>query len=522
VTSQVLAGLGVLLFSVGAFLRLESRHRRERVESERARRAAGAPTGRLDESINMLRRTQPDLVADTTFTSRQLQVLLALGAVVALCLDLSVHLTVMVLVGGAIVLYLVSLIVRLRLFRLGLNQEGLIRIDDETARHYPAELLPTYTVLVPAYGEPEVFGRLVGNLRAIDYPRHKLEIMLLLEADDEETIAAAREAVLGSTDFTIVLVPPAEPRTKPKALNYGLIEARGEIVSVYDAEDRPDVLQLRKAAMALAAAPPDVACVQARLAFFNPQQNLLTRWFTLDYRMWFGELLPGLVRLNAPIPLGGTSNHFRRSALLDAGAWDAYNVTEDADLGIRLYRLGYRTGVIDSVTLEEANSDLVNWVKQRSRWYKGYAQTLLVHLRHPREFKQQIGLRPLLLTCLFIGGTPLLAAINSFFWACVIVWFIFQPHFFREVLPTLTYFLGMISWIAGNAFILYSWLLSARRTEDRLVIAAILSPLYWIMMAMAATKAMIQLITAPSYWEKTQHGLDVDDAEAAESGVKAA
>jgi glycosyltransferase XagB len=268
------------------------------------------------------------------------------------------------------------------------------------------------------------------------------------------------------------------------------------------------VLQLRKAAIALMASPPEVACVQARLGFFNPQQNLLTKWFTLDYRMWFGELLPGLVQLQAPIPLGGTSNHFRKEVLLEVGAWDAFNVTEDADLGLRLYRLGYRTGVVDSMTLEEANSDFVNWIKQRSRWYKGYAQTLLVHLRDPRAFRRDVGLRGMLLACLFIGGTPLLAVMNSFFWTCVIVWFIFQPHFFMEVLPTLTYFLGMISWIAGNALMLYMWLIGARRSEDKLALAAVLSPLYWLMMAAAATKAALQLVTAPSYWEKTQHGLD--------------
>jgi cellulose synthase/poly-beta-1,6-N-acetylglucosamine synthase-like glycosyltransferase len=520
VISQLLAATGLILCCVGGLLRLQGRRGEMQRQADRAAESARGNTTRLQLSIDLLRRAHPDQVADTTFSVGQLQVLLILGVVISLCLVASVHLTIMVLVGAVIVLYLASLTVRLRLFRLGLDQDALVQIDDRAARAFPDDHLPTYTVLVPAYGEPEVFGRLVDNLRALEYPRDKLEIMLLLEADDTETIAAARQAIGHALDFSVVLVPAAEPRTKPKALNYGLIKARGDLVAVYDAEDRPDPLQLRKAAMVLADAPADVACVQAKLGFFNPNQNLITRWFTLDYRMWFGELLPGLVRLRAPIPLGGTSNHFRRLMLLEVGAWDAFNVTEDADLGIRLYRAGYRTGVLDSVTLEEANSDVVNWVKQRSRWYKGYAQTLLVHLRQPGRFRHEIGLRPLLLTCLFVGGTPMLAVLNSFFWACVIVWFIFQPHFFREVLPTLTYFLGMISWIGGNAVILYTWLLSARRAEDKLVVAAILSPLYWILMAMAATKAAVQLITAPSYWEKTQHGLDQASAE--ETGRAAA
>ena len=462
---------------------------------------------RLYQSINLLRSKHPDWVADVTLTPTQRGWILAVVGLVVASSILSPTITVMVLVAGTMLLYAASLIVRLKLFRLGLNGQGLIRVDDDFAKSYPAKLLPTFSVLVPAFHEPEVFGSLVEHLRQLDYPSDKVEFLLLLEADDNETVAAA-DAIRDAEGFHIVLVPAAEPRTKPKALNYGLMQATGDIVTIYDAEDRPDSLQLRKAAIALAHAPDDVACVQARLGFFNPEQNLLTRWFTLDYRMWFGELLPGLVQLHAPIPLGGTSNHFRRSALLDVGAWDAFNVTEDAELGLRFYRLGYRTGVIDSVTLEEANSDFVNWVKQRSRWYKGYAQTLLVHLRNPGALRNDVGLRGFLWTSLLVGGTPLLATLNPFFWVSVVVWFVFHPHFFREVLPTASYFLGMVSWIAGNGMVFYMWLLNGRRSEGRLTVAAALAPVYWVMMAMAAVKAAAQLITAPSYWEKTQHGLD--------------
>lgn len=506
--SRLLAGLGVIALTTGLFLRV-----RERVETARRERQQDAPqalwASRLQLSLNLLRRTHPDFVADTTLSPKQALTLVVLLGVVGFFLAMSVHLTVMVLVAAAIILYITALLVRVHIFRLGLAKKGTVKISDDFARNYPADLLPSYTVLVPAYHEPEVCERLVENLRALDYPQHRLEIMLLLEADDEATISAAVDAVGDSSIFSIVKVPAAEPRTKPKALNYGLIKARGEVVTVYDAEDQPDVLQLRKAAIAIAYAPADVVCLQAKLDFFNPQQNLLTKWFTLDYRIWFGELLPGLAQLQVPIPLGGTSNHFRTSVLLEVGGWDAFNVTEDADLGLRLYRLGYRTGVLDSTTLEEANSDFVNWIKQRSRWYKGYAQTLLVHLRDPRAFHREVGLRAMLFACLFVGGTPLLAAMNAFFWTCVIVWFLFHPHFFLEVLPTLTYFLGLISWVLGNAWVTYSWLLSARRSEDKLILAALLSPLYWIMMAAAAIKAVVQLVTDPSYWEKTQHGLDL-------------
>jgi cellulose synthase/poly-beta-1,6-N-acetylglucosamine synthase-like glycosyltransferase len=401
------------------------------------------------------------------------------------------------------------MLLRIHLFRLALNGRGVVRISDEKARAEPDDSFPSYSVLVPAFREPEVCERLVRNLRRLDYPSDRIEILLLLEEDDTETVEAARAAVGDAEDVRIVLVPDRRPRTKPKALNFGLTVSRGSIVTIFDAEDRPDPLQLRKAAMALGAAPPEVACVQAQLGFFNPNQNLITKWFTIEYGMWFGLLLPGLAQLDAPIPLGGTSNHFRREVLLELNAWDPFNVTEDADLGIRMRRAGYRSGVIDSVTLEEANSDFVNWVKQRSRWYKGYAQTILVHFRHPSSLYRELGLKELSLFLLFVGGTPLLALLNPFFWLLTSLWWVGHPAIFRNLFPTGIYFLGLICWVAGNFIFLYFCMLSVRgRNKSKLWVAAILVPLYWVMMAMAALKAAMQLVSDPSYWEKTTHGLD--------------
>jgi glycosyltransferase involved in cell wall biosynthesis len=206
--------------------------------------------------------------------------------------------------------------------------------------------------------------------------------------------------------FEVVVVPPVGPRTKPKALNYALLDSTGDIVCIYDAEDRPDPLQLKKVAATFRQLGPEYACVQAELAYFNADENLITRWFAVEYRAWFTQFLPQLSRVEAPIPLGGTSNHFRRELLVQLGAWDPYNVTEDADLGIRLHRQGYRVAVLDSVTYEEANTDFVNWIKQRSRWYKGYAQTYLVHMRHPIRLLRDVGLAGFVRFNLFVGGTP--------------------------------------------------------------------------------------------------------------------
>jgi cellulose synthase/poly-beta-1,6-N-acetylglucosamine synthase-like glycosyltransferase len=470
-----------------------------------------APTeqDRLWFSVDGLRDSRPELSADRTLSFGQRRGIIAVAAIAIVALLASWHATMIAIVASLTVLYLASLLLRLRLYHLALNGKGIIRITDDEARAYPDERLPTYTVLVPAFREPSVCERLVTNLRRLEYPADRLEILLLLEEDDLDTIDAAHDAVGDADDVQIILVPESKPRTKPKALNYGLTISSGSIVTIYDAEDRPDPLQLRKAAMALSAAPPEVACVQAQLAFFNPTQNIITKWFTIEYRMWFGQLLPGLAQLDAPIPLGGTSNHFRREVLVALHAWDPYNVTEDADLGIRMHRSGYRSGVLDSVTLEEANSDFINWVKQRSRWYKGYTQTLLVHLRHPRAVFREIGFSQLLLFILFVGGTPLLSLLNPIFWVLTSLWWLAHPTFMNNLFPTGVYFAGLICWIFGNFVMAYSCLLTVRGPESRkLRLAAVLVPVYWVMMSIAAVKAGLQLFSAPSYWEKTTHGLD--------------
>jgi cellulose synthase/poly-beta-1,6-N-acetylglucosamine synthase-like glycosyltransferase len=237
--------------------------------------------------------------------------------------------------------------------------------------------------------------------------------------------------------------------------------------------------------------------------------------------MWFSLFLPGLATMSAPIPLGGTSNHFRRDVLEELGAWDPHNVTEDADLGIRLHREGYTVRILDSVTLEEANSDFVNWIKQRSRWYKGYLQTWLVHLRHPRRLVREMGWKGFVQFNLFVGGTPVLAVLNPLFRFMTLYWFVGPEHwanaghtsshpaFIKDMFPAPVFYLGLVCFVFGNFITAYLTILTSRlmkRTD--LLWAALLVPLYWVMMSIAAIKALIQLISAPTFWEKTTHGLD--------------
>jgi len=469
---------------------------------------------RLHASTNGLRDRYPLQSALPILSVRQQKVLMGVAVAVLVLAVVSPLNTAIGLIAISTLVYLATVVYRVLLFRSSMSSGHVDVVTDAEARSLPDEGLPVYTVLVPAYREPEVVTRLLAGLAGLEYPPERLDVKILLEEDDQVTIDAVR-AIEAGPEVEVVLIPAGEPRTKPKALNYGLTLARGEMVTIYDAEDRPDPLQLRRAVVAFLRHGPEVGCIQSKLSFDNIDQNLITRWFSIEYAMWFSFFLPGLVRFDAPLPLGGTSNHMRRHAVEELGGWDPHNVTEDADLGIRLHRHGYKVGVLESTTLEEANSDFVNWVKQRSRWYKGYLQTWLVHMREPRRLWRDLGGRGFLQFNLFVGGTPLLALLNPFFWTLTIVWFVGKPAVIQSLFPAPVFYTGLVCWAFGNFTIAYLSIISAcimGRAE--LVFAAMLSPLYWVMMSLAATKALVQLITAPSFWEKTTHGLSDQDPSA--------
>ncbi|MFN0025672.1 MAG: glycosyltransferase family 2 protein [Acidimicrobiales bacterium] len=463
----------------------------------------------VHEAINGLRQRNPAESASTNLTDRQIGVVFSWLALVVLGLALFPRVLIVGHIALITAVYSVVVAYRVILHGRSFDAAALIQVPDELARATPDSDLPRYTVLVPCYREPAVVADLVRALGALEYPADKLEIMLLLEADDRETV----DAVLAIDEqdrlgLEMVLVPAADPRTKPKALNYGIQLAQGELVTVFDAEDRPDPLQLRRAAYALANGGPELACVQAQLCYANAWQNLLTRWFNLEYIAWFAQFLPALSQSGSPVPLGGTSNHFRRSVLAEVGGWDPFNVTEDADLGLRLHRRGYRTGVLNSITWEEANSDFVNWIKQRSRWYKGYLQTWAVHLRHPVTLYRELGAVGFIEFNLFVGGTPLLALLNPVFWFTTLAWFLLEPPFIEALLPFPLYHISLVCWLGGNFTLTYLNLLIAEQIgEWRSHRAALLTPLYWVMMSMAAYKAAVQFLFQPSKWEKTVHGL---------------
>jgi len=476
-----------------------------------------------------------------------------------------------------------------------------IRVSDTDVKNVDEARLPIYTILIPIFHEAQVLSHIVENVYKLDYPRERLDVKILMEEKDEETIREAQRLglfgkpetliptimnsemtrpplplnlvsckkvvdanadVIGTVEnitssdghtqlltvkreggetiliperfiqsakdvvrltdgldeiiaqyqeslkiFDPVVVPDAEIKTKPRACNFGLLRAKGEYCVIFDAEDDPEPDQLKKAAIAFSRAPDDVVCLQSRLNFYNPKDNLLTRWFSLEYSFWYDYYLDGLDKVGAPLPLGGTSNHFRTKQLRDVGGWDPYNMTEDADLGVRISRRGLKTAMLNSYTYEEANKRVPSWIRQRSRWCKGHFQTYLVHMRNPRKLLKDLGWKQFLYFQLTFGGNIFLPLINPVLWgvtALTLLWpGVFNFLFFYPI----TY-ICIFNLIVGNGVYMMlhmgPYVIKKHYTSLPL---AILIPIYWVLISIGDWRGTIQLFTKPFYWEKTEHGL---------------
>lgn len=467
---------------------------------------AGAEAALIDYAIEGLWRTDPAASASTgaqTWQALLAATLVGLflgGAAVAPEVILPFVMAVLTLPFLCVV-FLRSAAV-LELVRRPLPREA------NAARAVPDAELPRYSALVPLYREAEILPDLVAGMAALDYPAAKLEVLLVLEAGDMETRAALAHLDLPG-NIRPVVVPDKGPRTKPKALNYALELVRSPYVVVYDAEDIPEPDQLRRALATFAEGGPDIACVQARLGIHNTRQGWLPRQFALEYASLFDAQLPSLQRLGLPIPLGGTSNHFRVDRLKEVGGWDPYNVTEDADLGFRLARGGYRTLTIASTTWEEAPIALGSWVRQRTRWLKGWMQTYLVHTRRSARRRPALGWWPRFGLHVLIGGMLLSALVHPAVLA-IMGWLAFKGVLLTPNASTLEQMLiwiGLANFGLGYASAMLAAAIAAwRRGWRRLSIEAIIMPAYWLLISFASYRALLQLITAPHLWEKTAHG----------------
>lgn len=463
----------------------------------------------MRRATHQLRRQHKHLSASRTLLPFQVKALLGLGVAIIAAFIWNMEKSWNILLVACNLFYLMALAFKLQLYAQGMHGARTMQKLEEKLKleavSMPADDLPVYSILVPLYGESfAVMSRLISALHALDYPKEKLDIKLITEADDTTTIDALLQLRPPET-MEIIRVPASLPRTKPKACNVALGTVRGEFLVIYDAEDAPQPDQLRKAVALFRSERGDLACVQSPLNYYNRSENLLTKLFALEYSSLFRILLPALEHMKLPIPLGGTSNHLRVEALNQCGGWDAFNVTEDADLGIRLAYFGYRTRILPSLTLEEAPITLGAWMKQRTRWIKGYIQTWLVYMRDPKALKQRLGLRAYYGFQFFVGAPALTFLLAPILWGVFLV----AP---LGILPTrlspylLT--LCMVSFVGG---VVINWVYARAvlRLEkwDRMNTASAIFPFYWILHSFACARALWQLARSPHYWEKTTHGV---------------
>lgn len=427
---------------------------------------------------------------------------LALAAVTALVLTA----TPLVAASVALVWAALTLIASTGL-RLAATLASRVRHTPVAGRGDPAPVqLPVVTLMLPLFHETEIAATLLERLGRLDYPAERLDLCLILEAEDDLTRGALARASLPA-HAQVIEVPAGSIRTKPRALNYALNFARGTIIGIYDAEDRPAPDQILRVVRQFARSDGRTACLQGALDYYNHGSNWLARCFTLEYAGWFRVILPGLARLGLVVPLGGTTLFLRRHVIEEVGGWDAHNVTEDADLGVRLARRGYRTGLIDTMTEEEANARAWPWVKQRTRWLKGYAMTWAVHSRDPRRLLADLGPWRVLGLQILLFGTLSQFLLAPLFWS---FWLLplglphplagLMPHWALVTLCVLFLVAEAVNWLVAG--------LGAHRAgKTGLALWIPLMQLYFPMATVAAWRAMWQALRQPFHWEKTQHGV---------------
>ncbi|MEO0378980.1 MAG: glycosyltransferase family 2 protein [Pseudomonadota bacterium] len=394
----------------------------------------------------------------------------------------------------------------LKAMALGARMTHQLTAQVEPLARAPSARAPFISVMVPLFNEERIAEALIKRLSKLSYPKALLEVVLVLEAKDGVTRATLARTHLPSWMRVIEVPDDGTITTKPRAMNYALDFCKGDIIGVWDAEDAPEPDQLEKVAAQFADAGPEVACLQGILDFYNPRQNWLARCFTIEYASWWRLVLPGVERLGLVLPLGGTTLFFRRKILEELGGWDAHNVTEDADLGIRLARGGYTTKLIPTATFEEANCHAWPWVKQRSRWITGYLITYFVHMRSPRALLRDLGLWR------FLGVQAMFLATVSQFAALPLLWSFWLPMFglahpITETVGAAVIWPLAIFFMCTEGLNIAIGMLAVSDRHHRHLLGWVPTlMLYFPLGALASYKALYELVTNPFYWDKTQHG----------------
>lgn len=394
-------------------------------------------------------------------------------------------------------------------------REDYIKSNSNTTRgeHNNSEQVPLYTILLPVFMEEQsVLEQLFTAIYNLDYPKDKLQVLLLIESIDQETKNHIKN-ITTPLNYEMIVVPDFMPRTKAKACNYALKFALGNYLVIFDADDIPDCDQLKVVLQAFKSGNDSkIACLQAKLNYYNANENLLTRLFSIEYSILFDRLLPALASKDYPLPLGGTSNHFKSAILKELRGWDIYNLTEDAEIGMRLAMHGYKTRVIDSYTAEEAPITYRAWIKQRSRWLKGFIQTYLLYLQKNHNLSNQIGFKRSFISLHFMLGLSTLSLLCTPLMICigVLVKLNLLEVDNSELIIAMTLSSGafwIITTFSQTVIVLKeSSFLKNLSFLKKLTCFFAFSP-YFILHTIAVFNAILDLIRRPFYWNKTKHGV---------------
>lgn|GEM_PF-1512820 len=434
---------------------------------------------------------------------------------VAICVSKNVSTFIIIFINIGNVIFFYLLIFKFGFIFYGARIQKSLTTPPEPNNKQPITY-PVYSILLPLYNEANILEMLIRNIDAINYPRDKLQVLLVVEVDDDATIKKASSLILPGY-FQIVKVPKSFPRTKAKACNYALRYVYGKYVAVWDAEDKPSADQLHEVLEAFRSGGEDLVCVQARLSYYNAHENILAQMFTIEYSILFDYMLPAFSEHRLPIPLGGSSNHLKTAFLKGVGGWDSFNVTEDAEMGIRIAAMGKRVMVINNYTYEESPLNVRDWMKQRVRWLKGHLYTYLFYMRSPIDTFCKLGKAGFAAFnyALGISGIGLMLAP-----ILIMLMIILQFKMLRcpEIFIELTWYFSMLNLILGIGILVYSASIVCERLSDQLfrrrsggmwckLILISLFPLYFILHSIAAFLALIELIKRPYYWHKTHHGI---------------
>ncbi len=366
--------------------------------------------------------------------------------------------------------------------------------------------LPVISVVLPVYKEKEIIPQLCQRMMDMDYPPENLDLIFVFESGDDETIEAFQQYPKPA-HFKGLVSPDVKPKTKPKALNVALRETKGDLLVIFDAETLPETDQFMKVVAAFRG-DPTLDYIHCRIDVYNPNRNWITKMYTAEFSFFYNFFLPGLATVHSPTPISGHSVYFRREQLVKVGGWDAYNLAEDCDIGIRMFRNGYkRATVLDSYSWEQSTTNIFSWMKQRTRWMQGFVQTSMVNLRFPALLWKDLGgLRNMVLFLFHVPGGVFLNGLNLAQWGMLVFWYATSDPIIQSIFTDVLLYLSVVSFILGNIIFTYFNLIGLfYRKYYSFVGQALFSPVYWIMLSFATVRAIIRFFLQESTWDKTTH-----------------